>query len=89
MTDNESENDDLAEETVAEGSDASATDALEAALAELESGLPAEEEGDDPPPALKKRQALRAVTKTRTGPGERPEVIKQNPSHEKRKEEGQ
>ena len=41
MTDNESENDDLAEETVAEGSDASA-DALEAALAELESGLPAE-----------------------------------------------
>ena len=85
MADNESENDELAEETVAEGSDPSATDALEAALAELESGIPAEngdegeEEGEGPPPALKKRQALRAVTKTRTGPGERPEVIKQKP----------
>ena len=36
-------------------------------------------------PALKKRQALRAVTKTRTGPGERPEVIKQKPKSRKKK----
>ena len=48
MTDNESENDDLAEQTVAEGGDPSATDALEAALAELESGLaPPNSDEDD------------------------------------------
>ena len=97
MADNESNN--SGEDTTSGDAEDPTTDALEAALAELESGMqdgdeaaeagaPQADDGDDgPPPALKKRQAVRAVTKTRNRPGEKGDhpVIKQKPKSRKRK----